>query len=177
MIKKPSLVTRAAVAPDWCLTGATTESWFTLIWSEHGGSRHQPSRSQYLLNQSKNKMALALTCCLNVFYLCMQSSILFTAEIVVDSKNIRSTAGLPWLYAVYARSSLLLRAADPSSGPLPCLYPVWRYSAHCVVTTRHCYMDSPATDLGPIYTIYSIYNIDSIYTIDTIYRSAAISPL
>ena len=94
MIKKPSLVTRAAVAPDWCLTGATTESWFTLIWSEHGGSRHQPSRSQYLLNQSKNKMALALTCCLNVFYLCMQSSILFTAEIVVDSKNIRSTAGL-----------------------------------------------------------------------------------
>ena len=170
MIKKPSLVTRAAVAPDRWLTGATTESWFTLIWSEHGGSRHQPSRSQYLLNQSKNKMALALTCCLNVFYLCMQSSILFTAEIVVDSKNIRSTAGLPWLYAVYARSSLLLRAADPSSGPLPCLHP-WRYSAHCVVTTRHCYKDSPATDLGPIYTI------DSIYTIDTIYRSAAMSPL
>ena len=35
-----------------------------------------------------------------------------------------------------------------------------RYSEHCVVTTRHCYKDSPATDLGPIYTICTIVSID-----------------
>ena len=47
-----------------------------------------------------------------------------------------------------------------------------RYSAHCVVTTRHCYKDSPATDLGPIYTIHSIY-FYSIYSIYSIYSNLA----